>query len=504
MAVRPLVTTGAALLSAGALVAATPALFVPRDEIAITASTAAAETPKTLTVEQVNLLALSLQGAWESFAHGYGGYAVPGVVTVPTSGYVVVDGKYVAPGDKTPDTALLYDRVGKALYYKAADGTLVRATVGDMGDGVQFYDAANNKSNENVYAPGDCSATGSVCKDGFVGLAYYFSDNLLPLGDLDNVFWEAGLMPFVQVASSIVPEFIDAFDPTGRLQISKRVDEFFAGGVAMVVGSILNDNLPDGSFAQDLSNSFFFGYGNHTGITAAITYVVDTIVQALNPAPPAADKLVAGDLAEPEADAKLLAKTSGPSSTGLPEAGSLLSLSTTKLESVNGLSKLAAALQAPEPKVSVELDTKGQGTVEQVVDGGTEITPVESEVTKPEVTKPEATKPEVTKPEVTKPEVTEPEAPKPSEITLPQRKIETSTSETGTGTSLVRDSLVATPNSAKSERQKSAGEKFVEKATKDLKAAFAPKGPKASKDKSDAAAQQGNTGDSGSSDSGDK
>lgn len=71
MAVRPLVTTGAALLSAGALVAATPALFVPNDEVKV-AVTAPAPATKSMTVEQLKLLA-SLQQISDAFFSGYGG-----------------------------------------------------------------------------------------------------------------------------------------------------------------------------------------------------------------------------------------------------------------------------------------------------------------------------------------------------------------------------------------------------------------------------------------------
>lgn len=74
MAVRPLVTTGAALLSAGALVAATPALFVPKDEIAIAAP--AAVSKPSLSVDQLRLLALSNitpEALYQVFFQGYGG-----------------------------------------------------------------------------------------------------------------------------------------------------------------------------------------------------------------------------------------------------------------------------------------------------------------------------------------------------------------------------------------------------------------------------------------------
>ncbi|KLI04353.1 hypothetical protein [Mycolicibacterium senegalense] len=81
MAVRPLVTTGVALLSAGALVAGTPALFVPRDEVTVASSATEAPSHRKLTAEQINLLSLSLEGALGSFFDGYGGYYYQGTVT---------------------------------------------------------------------------------------------------------------------------------------------------------------------------------------------------------------------------------------------------------------------------------------------------------------------------------------------------------------------------------------------------------------------------------------
>src|SRR5437868_13700496 len=92
MAVRPLITTGAALLSAGALVASTPALFVPRDQITVAAPTATLA-PTKLTQQQIDLLALSLQGAWQSFTQGYGGIYSPGQIPEidPVTGEIVTD-----------------------------------------------------------------------------------------------------------------------------------------------------------------------------------------------------------------------------------------------------------------------------------------------------------------------------------------------------------------------------------------------------------------------------
>lgn len=236
MAVRPLVTTGAALISAGALVAATPALFVPKDEIAI-AAPSMATAPKQLTVDQVDLLALSLQGLYQAFFQGYGGYANPGTEEVTT-------------------------------YERNPDGTLV---LDANGDPIPIT------TEEPVF--GDCTATGAVCLSGFPGAAYYLSDELLPLGDVDNIFFESGIVPFFQIAAQTIAAEVDALDPTGRLMLERRVTDFFEGGATQLVGNTLLDNLSEGTVAYGLTNSFFFGYGENAGVVAALTYVVDAIAQ---------------------------------------------------------------------------------------------------------------------------------------------------------------------------------------------------------------------------------
>jgi hypothetical protein len=347
MAVRPLVTTGAALLSAGALVAATPALFVPRDEIVIVAPTAA---PK-LTQEQINLLALSLQGAWQAFTQGYGGIYIPGTVY-----------EYDANGDIVTD----------------ANGNPV-----------------------TVEAPGDCTATGAVCKTGFTGLAYYLSDNLLPLGNLDNIFFEGGFTALAHVALRSVALAIDAIDPTGRLDLTKRVDDFFEGGITQLVGNLLLDNLPQNGFAYGLTKSFFFGYGVNNGIYAAFTYVVDAIAQGTpTPNPDPIKPLTSG----PATETTLLASNkTGVTSTSLPEKGALLNLSTTNLES--SLKNLVKSpFQAPaagETKLVKDLGVTEQDVNKGTVEGGTGTTPAGAEVPTPEAPKPEAPKaPELTLPEL--------------------------------------------------------------------------------------------------------
>lgn len=358
MAVRPLVTTGVALVSAGAIVAATPALFVPRDQITVAAH---APTPTKLTQEQIDLLALSLQGAWQSFTQGYGGLWFPGT---------------------DPDTGLPVE--------------------------------------------GDCTLEGAVCQDGFTGLAYYLSDNILPLGDIDNIFFEGGFTELAHQVVRTVAVAIDEVDPTGRLDLTKRVDDFFEGGATQLVGNLLLDNLPQDGYAYGLTNSFFFGYGANTGITAAITYVVDAIAQGTpTPDPNLLNPLDGNPVQTFDSsseDTVLLAKTTtetetAPTSTGLPNFGKLLSLPTPTLDAESPWKKLAEKLDGPAESTLVK-DVEG---TENPVDGGTGISPLDIKLPSapeapkfeppeaPEFKLPEFKAPELKLPEFKAPEVKTPE-----------------------------------------------------------------------------------------------
>lgn len=421
MAVRPLVTTGVALVSAGAIVAGAPALFVPHSAVTVASPTAAAvEAHKTLTQEQIHLLALSLQGAWQSFTQGYGGLYIPG--QVPATAYTDTDGQvpavYSAGG-----TDPLYDAEGNPLYL---ENGVTPATTGDLSptdDPIQFYDSNGDPVLQD--APGDCTATGAVCKDGFTGLAYYLSDNILPLGPIDNIFFEGGFTALAHEAIRTVTTLIDEADPTGRLDLTKRVDDFFEGGATQLVGNLLLDNLPQDGYAYGLTNSFFFGYGVNTGITAAITYIVDAIAQQTpTPNPNFLNPLDGNPVQTFDTsseDTMLLAKTTAepettnPTSTGLPNFGKLLSLPTPKLDVESPWQKLKATLDAPNaPTLLKDVEVKEQGTVEEEgsVEGGTEGTPVVEE-TKPEPLKiatPKFELPKIEAPKFEAPKL--PEAPK--------------------------------------------------------------------------------------------
>lgn len=423
MAVRPLVTTGVALVSAGAIVAGSPALFVPHSAVTVASPTAAAvEAHKTLTQEQIHLLALSLQGAWQSFTQGYGGLYIPG--QVPATAYTDTDGQvpavYQAGG-----TTLIYDAEGNQLYTQ--NGT--PATTGDLDPAgettIQFYDSEGEPVLQD--APGDCTATGAVCKDGFTGLAYYLSDNILPLGDIDNIFFEGGFTALAHEAIRTVTTLIDEADPTGRLDLTKRVDDFFEGGATQLVGNLLLDNLPQDGYAYGLTNSFFFGYGVNTGITAAITYIVDAIAQQTpTPNPNFLNPLDGNPVQTFDTsseDAVLLAKTTAgpettnPTSTGLPNFGKLLSLPTPKLDVESPWKKLTEKLEgSTEPTLLKDVE----GT-ENPVEGGTG-TPLGLELPKLEAPKFEAPKaPEFKLPEFKAPEVKLPEVKVP-EVKAPEFK----------------------------------------------------------------------------------
>ncbi|WP_421876129.1 hypothetical protein [Mycolicibacterium wolinskyi] len=324
---------GAALLSAGAVVAATPALLVPNDEVQIAAP--AAVERQTLTAEQYELLrvATSLVGAF-LFGHG-------ALVT---------------------------------------------------GDGT-----------------GSCSADGAVCLEGFTGAAYYLVDQFIPdidvrPGDgppnnrpIDRVFFEEG---FTGVAHDLTGAFADAIDnadPTGRLDLGDRVDDFFEGGITQLVGNLLLDNLPEDTFVYGITDAFFFGYGTpgleDAGFVGVINYVVDAFRQGTpTPVPTIADAPEGATLLSEETDVES-GQESGPTSTRMPSGSSLVSVSTPSLGAP--LKRMAAPEEEPEAKADVEEENT-------VVDGG--VSPVAN-------------------PQPAAPTFPKFEVPKLPELKLPQRKV---------------------------------------------------------------------------------
>jgi hypothetical protein len=147
MALRPYLMTGVALASAGAIVAAMPAADFGRD-VEVRAAAPAPIIDK-ITAEQIQLLAVTLQGLFDSIFNGYGG-----IVTA------------VDPDGTGGDPA-------------------------NPGDGL-------------------CTEEDEVCAYGPVGLAYYLLDQTIFAGTLlDNQIFETGL-GFILPDAPLIPFLPDA------------------------------------------------------------------------------------------------------------------------------------------------------------------------------------------------------------------------------------------------------------------------------------------------------
>ncbi|KLI04207.1 hypothetical protein [Mycolicibacterium senegalense] len=387
-------------------------------------------------------------------------------------------------------TAVLYDVDGYQLYGADVKGNLVTVTTADLnedGSPVQFYWGNGYAATEPD--PGNCSATGAMCHDGFTGLAYYLSDNVLPLDIVDNIFFEGGFTEFGYLGSVIAAAAVDAFDPTQKLQLSKRVDEFFAGGAAYVAYSIINDNLPDdavGELAKGLNAAFY-----SDGVVGAVNYVVE-VVKALT-APPEAEEdgenvslLSAVDKTEAATETE-----TGVTSTTLPDVSKLLSLPTPKVDVESPLKKLAERLGAPAESTPVStLEVKEEGTADDtIVDGVTAPATPAAEVSTP--TAPKFELPKLPKVDLDlAPKAEEKAAEEVKEPAAEEKSEDAGAGETGAASGAGHK---FEPRSRATERKKTAGQKFVENATKNLEKAFKPT-TKAGPSKHETAKRDGDSG----------
>ncbi|MGV0812054.1 hypothetical protein ABQF34_08850 [Mycolicibacterium boenickei] len=477
MAVRPLVTTGAALLSAGALVAGTPALFVPHDEITVAASDAQSiESKKSVTVDRLNLLALSdidLQLVSDIFfrVDSWGGH---------------VGGTYDPYyGGSTYGLHELYvqvdtDEDGNPVYARAlnADGNALNAYLDEDGNpnvgntAVYVKDADGNL--ERVNGEGDepeygtAPISGDIYRDGLVGLAYYLGDQVLdevikagvPLisdaasfayNNVTSYFYEAGLEETFRVVVSELTGGVNG--PVGQaLAVAEDLAHnwlTYTGAVATLVASGVPLAGPDLAAATSI---FFFGgpvvedgKEYNQGIDGVINYVVDRVLGAPVPT-------------EPEDPDEEQAGAAAKSGTAV-------------------LASAREALPAPDKLVNVDLGIEAPAT-------------------------PEAT-PELQEPETATPEAT------PAEASAP-----VSTEKTTPKFNLVKDNPlsdlaeklpVGKPTGkgggafAKGETN---GQKFVEKATKSLENAFKPKTKAGADAKAQDKGKETAKADAGSTDSG--
>ncbi|MFV8162582.1 hypothetical protein ACNQVK_10850 [Mycobacterium sp. 134] len=504
MAVRPLVTTGVVLASAAAIVAATPGLMTPAN-IAIAASDAAALTPKkSVTVSELNLLALSdidVQTISDIFfrVDSWGG---------------IVGGTYDPYyGGSTYGLHELYVQVGEdadgnPLYARAlnAKGSSLNAYLDEDGNPVigdaDIYvpdedgnlQLVNGDGDEPVY--GTAPISGGVYRDGLVGLAYYLSDQIL-----DEAVQSA--VPFISDAASFLYNNVNPyFFEAGIEETFRAVASELTGGISGPVGQAL-------AVAEDLShnwltytgvvlslvasgvplagpdlaaatNIFFFGgpledggKEYNQGIDGIINYVVDRVLGA--PAP-------GSETEPPETEAESDVASAKSSTAVLASADKALP-ALKKLISLDLKGEDAAAVDSAKLVDALEVKDE-ESAVDETAAGGTEtVTPVE--VSKPEAPKFELPKlPKLDlgldltpKTATTVKEVADvKEAAAEEKSAEEQKSVEAKPSgaeSTDAGTATKTPNKFA-PKSRTTERKKSAGEKFVENATKSLEKAFKP------------------------------
>lgn len=317
MAVRPLVTTGVALLSAGALVAGTPALFVPRDVTAIVAgeATAAAPQKRAVTINELKLLGLAdldPQFMSDIFfrTDGYGGH-VGGSYDPYYGGdnYGLFELNVQTGGTaENPVYSPALDAKGNRLYaYLDEDGNPL---VGDTA--IYVKDATGNltqvsgdEENPPTYASGD-GISGEIYRDGLVGLAYYLGDLALedvmganvPLisdaaafvyNNVTSYFYEGGIEETFRVVAS---ELTGGPSGLGAQLLAAAEDLShnwlaYTGTVAILAASGVPLAGPDLAAATSI---FFFGgpvvedgKSYNQGIDGVINYVVDRVLGAQAP-----------------------------------------------------------------------------------------------------------------------------------------------------------------------------------------------------------------------------
>lgn len=317
MAVRPLVTTGVALLSAGALVAGAPALFVPRDATAIVAGEASAAAPqkRAVTINELKLLGLAdldPQFMSDIFfrTDGYGGH-VGGTYDPYYGGdnYGLFELNVQTGGtEENPVYSPALDAKGNRLYaYLDEDGN---PQVGDTAIYVKDADGnltqvSGDEENPPTYAPGNGIA-GEIYRDGLVGLAYYLGDLALedvmganvPLisdaaafvyTNVTSYFYEGGIEETFRVVAS---ELTGGPSGLGAQLLAAAEDLShnwlaYTGTVAILAASGVPLAGPDLAAATSI---FFFGgpvvedgKSYNQGIDGVINYVVDRVLGAQAP-----------------------------------------------------------------------------------------------------------------------------------------------------------------------------------------------------------------------------
>lgn len=424
MAVRPLVTTGVALLSAGALVAGTPALFVPRDVTAIVAgeATAAAPQKRAVTINELKLLGLAdldPQFMSDIFfrTDGYGGH-VGGSYDPYYGGdnYGLFELNVQTGGTaENPIYSPALDAKGNRLYaYLDEDGN---PQVGNTA--IYVKDANGNltqvsgdEENPPTYASGD-GISGEIYRDGLVGLAYYLGDLALedvmganvPLisdaaafvyNNVTSYFYEGGIEETFRVVAS---ELTGGPSGLGAQLLAAAEDLShnwlaYTGTVAILAASGVPLAGPDLAAATSI---FFFGgpvvedgKSYNQGIDGVINYVVDRVLGAQAPDFTDPEDTGEGEEGADAASTKRSVAALASASSALPSLKNLINLNvkadeaepveaaveqTPEAQKTDGIAELAAeklGLKLANADTVKEVATQEESEVSEGATGATE------------------------------------------------------------------------------------------------------------------------------------
>ena len=486
------------------MIVATPGLMTPPN-ITVAASDAAAVTKKSVTVSQLNLLGLSdidINYLSDIFfrVDGYGSHVGSSYDPYYGGSYEL----YVQDG---------VDADGKPHWVRAlnADGQALTTSLdadGVPNVGIPVYvegedgklKLVNGEGDEPTYGTG--YIPGNITRDGLVGVAYYLGDQILDeiasagvplISDAANFaylnvtsyFFEGGIEETFRVVASELTGGING--PVGQaLATAEDLSHnwlTYTGAILTLAASGVPLVGPDLAAATSI---FFFGGPVETdgkeynqGIDGVINYVVDRVIGTVTAPPSETDP----DDTE-SADAKGATTVLASADKALPALSKLINLKldvedakqavegVAVVDNAESVTEDSAGTTAPATEVSQLAATKAE--LSKLSNLKLKLNPVDAVEEASAVEEVKDTVPEENSGET---------APKPGQVeeksseTAPkpvQAEEKAGTADSADTGATGKTANKFAPKSRTTERKKSAGEKFVENATKNLEKAFKP------------------------------